>query len=123
MKKNIVFNLSFSAFLGALIWALSPTITGQAEPWDSESAYYFIALFLAGALAALPGKRPVWAIYVGIILGQLLFILIFLPLGPLLSIGLIFMAVYSLLSLLAVVIIRQVLSYPSKPDKEGGSNA
>ena len=123
MKRHIVFNVLLSAILGALIWALSPTITGQAEPWDAESAYYFVALFFAGALAAVPGKRPVWAIYIGIILGQLLFILLFLPVGPLLSIGLVYMAVYSLLSLLAVVIIRRVHSYSRKIRKSDESNS
>lgn len=123
MKKDIIFNLSFSAFLGALIWALSPTITGYTEPWDAKSAYYFVALFIAGALAAIPNKQPLWAIYVGILLGQFLFTLFFLSFGPLLPVGIVFLAAYSLLSLLAAATIRLIFSYSRNRDKERGSNA
>jgi hypothetical protein len=111
IKKDTYINLSLSAFLGALIWALSPTITGEAEPWDSDSIYYYAALFVAGVISAIPGKKPVWAIYVGIILGQFLFILFFLPLGPLLLIGLVSMSLFGLLTLAGAVIIRQLLMY------------
>ena len=123
MNKDILINLSLSSFLGALIWALSPAMTGQTEPWDAESVYYFAALFVAGAIAAIPGFRPVWAIYLGIFLGQLLFILFFLPSGPLLAVGLIFIAVYSLLSLVAAVIIRRLHPLSHKTKTEGNSDA
>ena len=123
MKKDVIFNLSFSAFLGASIWALSPSITGYTEPWDAKSAYYYVALFIAGALVAIPGKRPLWAVYIGVILGQFLYVLLFLSFGPLLPVGIVFLAAYSLLSLLAALIIQMVFTNYRKYNKEGKSNA
>lgn len=109
IKKDFYINLSLSAFLGALIWAFSPSITGQAEPWDAESAYYYIALFIAGIISALPGKEPAWAIYVGVILGQFLYILVFLPLGPLLILGLASMSLFAWLTLAGAAIMSRLL--------------
>jgi len=123
MKKDIIFNLSFSAFLGALIWALSPSITGYTEPWDAKSAYYYVALFVAGTLVAIPGKRPLWAVYVGVILGQFLYVLFFLSFGPLLPVGIVFLAAYSLLSFFAALTIQLVFTHYRKYDKERKSNA
>lgn len=52
------------------------------------------AFFLASATAF-----AIWAHYVGSIFGQLLFALLFLPIGPLAVIGLLFLMMWSLLFL------------------------
>jgi hypothetical protein len=89
----------FSLVLGAAIWALSKLFTGYVEPWDSGSPYYFIALFVAGALVGwiFPGR--VWICFFGLTLGQLIFIVVFLPLGPMLMLGVLFLVSFGLLSL------------------------
>ena len=87
-----------AAFFGVLIWALSPAITGQAEPWDA-GAYYLLALPIAGFVSGLLAGRPLWAQYAGVILGQFGYALIFLALGPLMLLGVGFLAVYGLLFL------------------------
>jgi len=91
-----------SLAVGAAIWALSPWLTGCAEPWDANTAYYPLSLFGAGVLLglALPGNLSFH--YLGAYLGQLAFMLIFLPVGPLIGLGLIFLAGYTLVLLLAV---------------------
>lgn len=99
MSKNLVINLLLSFIAGAAIWALSPIIVGAAEPWDAESFYYVLSLFGVGI--ALGGSRPrgIWVHYVGVFAGQLGYALVFLPLGPLLALGVGFLALCSLLTL------------------------
>jgi len=92
-------NLALSAVAGAAIWALSPVWSGQREPWDAGGLYYPAALFLAGIVLGAIGPRAIWAHAVGIALGQLLYMLMFLPLGPLLLLGVVFLIAYSLLTL------------------------
>lgn len=97
--NQIAVNLTLSAVAGAAIWALSPVFTGHAEPWDSDGLYYPLALFAAGIVLGSIGPRAIWAHAVGVVLGQLLYMVIFLPLGPLLLVGIVFLAGYSVLTL------------------------
>ena len=39
--------------LGWTIWAMSPIVTGEVEPWDASSLYYSGSLFIAGMLSTL----------------------------------------------------------------------
>ena len=59
---------------GWLIWALSPTVTGQREPWDSTFWYYSASLFLAGLLLSAPCLRLFWLVPIALIAGQIAFI-------------------------------------------------
>jgi hypothetical protein len=100
---------------GAAIWALSPAMTGHAEPWDSGSLYYVTALALLGlALGALSTRpRAILLIPMGAWLGQVLYIVLFLPLGPLFVAGLVILAAYLVLPLIgaaASVLTRRVLA-------------
>ena len=100
MKKDFIISLLVSGTLGALIWFFSPYATGMAEPWDAETPYYFVSLFGAGLIAGILCPRHILAVFLGIVIGQLLYMLIFLPLGPLIIIGVPFMFGYGLLALL-----------------------
>jgi len=100
VKKDFIISILVSGILGALIWAFSPYATGMAEPWDAETPYYFICLFSAGFITGILCPRHIWAVLLGIVIGQLLYMLIFLPLGPLIIIGVPFMFLYGLLALL-----------------------
>lgn len=91
--------LALAALFGALIWALSPSISGRAEPWDADSAYYLFALPLAGFVGGLLAGGPLWAHYTGVVLGQFMFGLLFTGAGPLMVLGLAFLAAYALLYL------------------------
>jgi hypothetical protein len=89
--------------LGAAIWVLSASITGRPEPWDASGLYYPGALLLAGFLGGLlvPGH---WGeVAIGVYVGQALVLL-----GRVLSdpgsgglwpLGLMMLALYSLIAL------------------------
>lgn len=93
-----------SAVLAAAVWGLSILLTGKNEPWDAEGAYYLVALAIAGAIsgAAVP-KHPV-AHYVGAVVGQVAYGLVFLNVGPLFVLGLAFLAAYSIIFLVAMAV-------------------
>lgn len=93
-----------SAALSAAIWALSATVTGQDEPWDAETPYYFIALMIAGALSGALIPKHLWAHYVGAVLGQAAYEVAFLKLGPLFILGLVFLAGFSIIFVVAAAV-------------------
>jgi hypothetical protein len=93
-----------SAIAAALVWALSPSITGHAEPWDATSYYYLIGLVFAGLVAGLGSPRVAWAYLAGAVSGQLLYEVLFLPSGPLVVVGIVFMCIYGLAFLAAALL-------------------
>jgi hypothetical protein len=101
VKKQAAAAFMVSAGLAMAVWALSVPVTGQSEPWDAESPYYFIALAVVGALAGAVVPRPWWAHYAGAMAGQAGYELVFLKLGPLFFLGLVFLAGYSLIFVVA----------------------
>jgi hypothetical protein len=99
MKKELGISLLVSFVLGALVWALSPVLSGHAEPWDVEGVYYPASLLVAGLLSGFIRPQYFWGHYLGVILGQLAFMLLFVPGGPLNIVGIAFLVVYSLITL------------------------
>ncbi len=98
MNRTITIQATASALLGSLIWAISPRITGMAEPWDADSPYYPVALLTGGvALGFIWPEKP-WIIFLAIWLGQLAYMVLFLPLGPLAVLGVGFLAGFSLVA-------------------------
>jgi hypothetical protein len=75
------------------------SITGHVEPWDAGGLYYTAALALAGCLCGSIAPNPLWPLYVGSVAGQGLYLLGWLPTGPLLPIGLVFVLLWSLVFL------------------------
>lgn len=58
MKRIRDYSFLLSALLTSSIWALSPLLTGRAEPWDADGFFYIGALAATGLLAgALIPKR------------------------------------------------------------------
>lgn len=90
-----------STLAAASVWALSPWLAGHREPWDAESYYYPVALLIAGAIAGYIAPRPLWAHYVGAVVGQIVFQAVFLRIGPLFLLGVVFLLGYSVVFLLA----------------------
>lgn len=99
MNRFPYLSLLISVLAGASIWALSPWATGHAEPWDASGVYYGAALLLAGLVSGFIVPKPLWAIYVGSVLGQAGYGLMVLPSGPLFLVGVGFLLVWSLLCL------------------------
>ena len=90
--------------LGACIWLLSATITGRAEPWDAPGMYYPAALLGAGVLGGFLVPAHWGEVAVGIFTGQALVLLgraLSEPgSGGLWPLGVMLLALYSLLALL-----------------------
>ncbi len=89
--------------LGAAIWLASPYVTGRREPWDAHSPYYIIALFGAGMVMGLLEPRRFWRWPVAIYAGQCAAVLALTwvrhdDLGLFVPMGMIVLAVYTLLS-------------------------
>lgn len=100
--------LLVAAAAGALIWAISPWLTGQREPWDAAGFYYVGALLIAGVGAGLVTPRPLWAHYGGALGGQLLYLLLTRGFDPLLAVGLIFLLGYTLIFLVGAALAAQL---------------
>jgi hypothetical protein len=90
--------------LGALIWLLSPVVTGRREPWDAPVGYYYGALLGAGILGGFAAPAHWGATALGVFAGQALVllggVLVTPASGGLWPLGLLFLGVYSVLSLL-----------------------
>lgn len=95
---------ALSAVLGFVIWALSRPITGKVEPWDANSPYYYVALVAAGFASgyAIAGEKK--AHYLGAVVGQVLYGVIFLHGSALFILGVLFLFLYSLLYLAGVAL-------------------
>jgi hypothetical protein len=93
----------------AIVWALSPWLAGHREPWDAESYYYPLALVVAGAIAGYVAPRPLWAHYVGAVVGQIAFQAVVLRIGPQFLLGVAFLLGYSLVFLLGAAIGGRIL--------------
>ena len=104
MNRNIAISFLFAGGLGAAIWAMSITVTGSAEPWDAESPYYFVALFVAGTFVGLLWPRHIWSAFLGIVVGQLVYLVVLIPSGPLLPLGVFFLFGCGLLSLVGAAL-------------------
>ncbi len=104
MKRSVLRSLLLAALAGAAIWGLSPLVTGHVEPWDAGGLYYTLALALGGGLCGSVTPKPLWPIYVGCVAGQILYLLGWLPTGPLLPVGLVFVLLWSLVFLVGAYV-------------------
>ena len=104
----MLISFSVAAVLGALIWGFSPLLTDAVEPWDAESPYYLLSLFVAGGLVGLLCPKHIWVAYSGIVVGQFGYMLIALPAGPLLPLGVLFLFGYGMLSLFGLALASQL---------------
>nr|WP_185749593.1 hypothetical protein [Stutzerimonas kunmingensis] len=104
MKQPVLRSFLISALAGAAIWGLSPSMTGHVEPWDAGGLYYTAALALGGCLCGSIAPKPLWPLYVGCVAGQTLYLLGWLPTGPLLPVGLVFVLLCSLVFLVGAYV-------------------
>lgn len=118
MKPRAWVTVLVSAAAGALVWALAPWLTGHQEPWDADGLFYIGALVVAGSAAGAITPRPLWGHYLGALIGQLGYELIFLRIGPLFFLGAAFLLGYSVIFLAAAAVAgsirRRLVSRPSE---------
>ena len=108
MNKDKAISLCVASMLGTIIWVISPFVTGEIEPWDADSPYYIISLILAGAIVGWLIPKHLWTVFLGVIVGQIIYMLIFIPSGPLLLIGIVFLVGYGLFSLIAAMFVAKL---------------
>jgi len=101
MRARARHTLLIAAAASALVWAFSPWLSGHSEPWDAEGPYYVGALVVAGTVAGLLAPKPLWAHYLGTLIGQLGYEVVFLRIGPLFVLGAAFLLAYSIVFLVA----------------------
>jgi len=99
MEQPVLRSFLIAALAGAAIWSLSPSMTGHVEPWHAGGLYYPAALALGGCLCGSIAPKPLWPLYAGCVAGQTLYLLGWLPTGPLLPVGLVFVLLCSLIFL------------------------
>ena len=88
-----------AATTSALIWALSPLITGHREPWDAAWPFYWLALLIGGAISGAVIPKPLRAHYLGSLMGQLAYEVVFLRVGGLFLLGAVLLLGYCLIFL------------------------
>jgi hypothetical protein len=108
MKDRALLAFMVAAVTSALVWAASPWLTGQREPWDADFPFYFVALLVAGAVSGTLAPKPLWAHYLGSFIGQLSYELIFLRIGPLFVLGAMFLLGYCLVFLAAATLVGYI---------------
>lgn len=108
-----------SAAASALIWALSPLLTGHVEPWDADGYFYVSALAVAGLGAGAMIPQSLRMHYLGAVLGQLGYELLFLHVGPLFVIGAVFVLGYSVVFFLAAAL-AACLRTEARSGSQGG---
>lgn len=108
MKGTRAFGFLAGLATGVAIWLLSPLISGRREPWDSGGVYYPGALLLAGLLGGLLLSENSRSFAAGIFVGQVLVllggVLVDPSSGGLWPLGVVFLALYSLLALLGAAL-------------------
>jgi len=110
MKHRAGMTVLVSAIASASIWALSPFLIGLREPWDTDGNFYVAALFVAGLVAGTVSPKPLWAHYVGVLIGQICYELTILHVGPLFLLGVVFLLAYGLVYLVAAALAGYVRS-------------
>jgi len=110
MKHRAGMTVLVSAIASASIWALSPFLIGLREPWDTDGNFYVAALFVAGLVAGTVSPKPLWAHYVGVLIGQIGYELTILHVGPLFLLGVVFLLAYGLVYLVAAAFAGYVRS-------------
>lgn len=96
--------LATAAVLSATVWALSPWLAGHPEPWDADGFYYLGALAMPGFIGGAISPRPLWAHYLGSVVGQACYQLLVVETGPLFLVGIGFLLAYGWLFVAGAVI-------------------
>ena len=106
MKSRVVCALAVG--LGLAIWLASPVMTGRREPWDAHSPYYVVALAGAGLVTGWLEPDRIWRWPLAIYAGQCLAVIGLVlfrgdDLGLFIPLGMIMLAIFTLLSLAGAV--------------------
>lgn len=98
--KNKYLPFVLSMICGLLIWVFSPVLAGHEEPWDGSMTYYLLGMLIPSIIIAIVFDVKGWMVAAGFFLGQLVFVIVksLSHPSPLIVIGVLFLAFYTLLS-------------------------
>ncbi|MDP2534834.1 hypothetical protein [Alteromonas stellipolaris] len=102
--RQFLLGLFLSTLLGAAILFFSPYFIGEIEPWISDSYYYTGALVLAGFIVLIDRHASYESVFIGIMLGQAIYMFTFIPVDSLVGVALVIMAFKSLLSCVGLLL-------------------
>ena len=111
-------NFVASFLIGGIIWAASPMISGFIEPWDADSPYYFVSLAGSGLVLGVWSPVKIWVHYLGAMLGQLAYLLVFIDASPFFLLGVLFLMGYTFLVLIGAFIGSRVWNMRSNNDEK-----
>ncbi len=111
LRTYSLVTLIVAAVTSASIWMVSPMWLGRAEPWDADGFFYVGALAAAGLISGALRPKPLWAQYVGSVGGQLAYEALFLPVGPLILLGAVFLLGYSVIFLAGAAVAALLRSW------------
>lgn len=78
LGARITLSFVVATAFGAGVWALSPWLTGKAEPWDASLPVYCLCMLLGGFVFAMLCPRLFWIAVLGIYLGQVTYYFLFI---------------------------------------------
>ncbi len=79
--------IAFGMIAGCFVVAASPWLTGEKEPWDAETNFYYWYVLAVGFIAGIAVPRWFWGCPIGIYLGQSFAAVFTLKLGSTAPVG------------------------------------
>lgn len=104
MTQRRWLTIAVAAVTSAIVWALSPWAVGDREPWNVQSPYYLLALTIAGIISGALSPKPLWAHYIGAVLGQALYMAYSSSSGPMYVFGVALLFVFSIVFVVAAAV-------------------
>jgi hypothetical protein len=118
-RNIIAVILAFIA--GIFIWALSPEFTGHEEPWDGDLTYFISSLFISGVIFGVIQPVKIWRWLLALLLGQL-FYLLTIGWGPLVILGAVYLAGFSLITYAGALLSSKLINtYKTSPSENNKS--
>ncbi|MEQ8426893.1 MAG: hypothetical protein RIC91_03580 [Gammaproteobacteria bacterium] len=103
-KNQKISKFCIGVLVGFVLWSCYVFIFESGEPWDARPLSYVVTLLVAGCLITMLFPDEYLTAPLGLYLGQILFILIFLP-SPFLMVGALSLIPYSLFSMLGAYLV------------------
>lgn len=106
-KYQKIIKFFIGGLVGFCLWVSFLFIFESGEPWDQRPLSYLATLLVAGGVITILFPDEYLTAPLGLYLGQLLFIVIFLP-SPFLIVGALSLVPYSLFSMLGAYLVYRM---------------
>jgi hypothetical protein len=78
------------------------------EFWDADLKYYILSLLGVAVIVGGLFPKNVWFVHLGVVFGQLLYMIIFIGSGPLLPLGVIVLCGYGFISFASAAFVARL---------------